>query len=132
MKEKNNELIVQLKRLSQEVDEKVSRMKLGVQEPPKSEEVEGKLMNEIECLKKMEANYEKEIELLRTKLKVKTGTETVVDMEKKATMEIENKGTLQKQINEYKKQIKDTAKELEKASARKENGTSQIEVRLAV
>eukprot|EP01022_Parablepharisma_sp_SALTPOND_P016134 TRINITY_DN2331_c1_g1_i1.p2 TRINITY_DN2331_c1_g1~~TRINITY_DN2331_c1_g1_i1.p2 ORF type:complete len:582 (+),score=47.92 TRINITY_DN2331_c1_g1_i1:8693-10438(+) len=127
---KNNELIMQLKRLNEELDQKVGNARLGANkaksENPEAQET--KIVNEIECLGKMCKLYETELEQLRAKAKVRADTETVVEMEKKIVVENEKQNALQKKIRKLQKKVKDGEKSIERSVKRFEDGIPQLEV----
>jgi TolA-binding protein len=94
----------------------------------KPEQEENKIIQEIECLTKMKATYEKEIEMLNTKMKVKSGSERVMELERKIIQNKQKQDEMMKKIREYQKSIKDTEKVFEKDNGARENGTDHNEV----
>ena len=105
----------------------MSRVKVTGPDHSPVELTEQKQISEIECLVKMRVVYEKEIEMLKAKLKQDVGSEKVIEFEKKVSMGKANRADMQKESKELQKKIKEKEKELSKASSSKEKGTPQIE-----
>jgi len=127
--EKNAELIEQLKRFSEQVDTRMSKMKTKPNETPENsqEMTEQKILNEVECLIKMQGVYKTEIESLNAKLKLDLGPNKVIELEKKVAALSITRADLTAQIRKIEKNIKDLEKTIEKESHRKESEIPQME-----
>ena len=79
--------MVDLKRLSRELDERLSRLELKKPKEEHSSAVtEAKLRSELECLEKEAQTLEIEIKILNKKVKVNTNYARVIELEKKLAM----------------------------------------------
>ena len=117
-----------MKRLNTDLDNKISHVNLEKPEPATAQEEEGKILQEIECLGKMGAVYEKEIEALNAKLKTRAGPDRVVELEKKIYDLKQKQDDMFKKKKVMEKKIKDTEKIFEKDSGNKASGNEQVEV----
>lgn len=127
LRTKNDELMNQLKRFSQEVEVKMARIKFTKPEDIKPESVESTLLNELDCAKKWITFYKTEMELLQGKLKMNIGSEKVIKQEKMLALNNERYTSMMKQIKEMKQQIKQTGKIFQKTTSNIENGVTQLE-----
>ena len=124
LKRKNAELIEELKRLNLELDVKLVK-KVDNQ---KQENEEAALDNEMECFKKMKGVYEKEMALLKGKLKVDAEPERIIELQIKAKESAKLQDKLHKSIKEIEKKVKDMGKALEKQNASYEDSIYKTEV----
>ncbi len=131
LKEKNDNLIEELKRLNSQLDSKLCTG-VGTIKPAESTENHstdtGKIESEIECLQKMAVLYQKEIDALQGKLRIRAGPERVMELEKKIAAHHKKHEELAKKIKELEKKIKDTDKVFEKQTGLRESGNEKIEV----
>ena len=128
LKEKNNSLIQELKRLNSTLDIKMMSVNLSKPEQVTSEMEEAKMLHELECLNKMGAMYEKEIEQLKAKLQIKAGPDRVIELERQIGESKQAYEKNQKRIRDMQKKIKDIEKALEKAGSIKASDSEQYEV----
>lgn len=96
----------------------------------KQENEEAALDNEMECFKKMKGVYEKEIALLKVKLKVDAEPERIVELQIKAKENTKLQDKLNKSIRELEKKVKDMGKVLEKQEVYYEDSTYKVEVNI--
>ncbi len=97
-------------------------------EPCSSAVAEQHAMSEIDCLSKMGLVYHKEMELLKSKLRTDARAERVVEFEKRVAAGAALRIELQKKLRDAETQIKDSARAIERAAAKKESGSIQVEV----
>ena len=122
----------ELKRLSTELDSKLSRGMINKGETVRTEQEEDKLSSEIDCMRKMLSRYEKEIETLKGKVEVKTGPERVVELDRAIQQGQKKQEETNRRIKELEKKLKDTGKEFEKDSEDKETWSEKAEVRTII
>jgi len=127
LKEKNDALLTELRRLNDALDSKLANG-LPKNEALKPEQEEEKINNEIECLKRICITFEKEIESLNSKVKLKAGPEKVIELEKKIVDGNKRSDVFMKNIKDLEKKVKDMDKEFEKDYNQKESGYDKNEV----
>jgi peptidoglycan hydrolase CwlO-like protein len=71
--------------------------------------------------------YQKEIDALQGKLRIRAGPERVMELEKKIAAHHKKHEELAKKIKELEKKIKDTDKVFEKQTGLRESGNEKIE-----
>lgn len=130
MKGENKELLDKLKRISQHLDKKMSKLKLKKEVKAPSATQEAQLLNELECLRKLIRVYKNEKEALMGRLKTKTGVERVQELEVQVTTNKKFYEEKVKKVKEVHKQNKEMEKNLEKAVYRKEQGLPIVEVNI--
>ncbi len=133
--EKNNELIEELKRLNSDLDTQVAHVNFSARPPPAKfnrDEEETKIVHEIECLVKMGMVYEKELESLRGKMKVKAGPDRVMELERALVTGKQKQEQMAKKIKQLQLDVKKTEKFFEKDHDSQESGTLAIEVALSL
>jgi hypothetical protein len=131
-KKKNDELLIKLKRLSEEVDHRISRMPKNFKPETPLEELEKNLLNEFEYLDKMKAVYIKEKEFLESRISAYTGMEKVVQMEKNLKNAKLKQEELIKNKKELLKRVKKNEKTLTSNQHKKDEGEIKIEVRKGI
>lgn len=115
LKEKNNLLLNQLKRLNSDLDTKMAVKKTVKEEDPKV--YVAKLQNELECVLNITKTTEKDVEILKSKVQMKSGHETVLELEKKIAFAAETYSEMTNKLKELKKKINEHQKALVKASS---------------
>ena len=106
----------------------MSKMKITTHKTQRPEMAEALLANQVECTQKACSVYKQEIQQLKAKLKVKTGTDCVVEREKMLVADQRSREAMQRQVKELEKEIRDSEKLLTQADSRKERGVPQLEV----
>ncbi len=128
---KNAGLMDQLKRLSTEVDRRMTKAHLDSMKrkiSSLSTVSEQAQLSEIECLSRMFDVYKNEIATLKARIRLRAGPERVVALEKRlAAQQLVAVETL-KRNKEVARKIKELEKALSLASSRREEGYTQIEV----
>lgn len=128
LKKKNNKLIDDLKRLNHELNEKIivkPEMKKPINE-------EANIANEIECLKKMNKLCEQEIITLKTKIKIDTEPDRIVELQRDVEENVKEQNYLCKNIKELEKKIRSMDKTFEKAQESNEDNLKNSEVILII
>lgn len=118
-----------LKRISKELDRKMSRLR--VNKDPKEEKgsTRAKLEGELECVGKLILVYKKEKEALLEKLKKKTGIERVAWLENQVLANKQQYEHALKSIKERHKKNKEKERKFEKIVTRIEQGQTIMQVR---
>jgi len=117
----------QLKRISSNLDIKMSKIKYKKPEPPDPSTYMQKTNNELECLRKLIRNQQAEVKELKDRLEAKTGYEKFVELDKKITLCKEKYEQLISEKRDLEKQVKDSGKILNREDIKKENGIPQFE-----
>ena len=128
LKAKNDELFKKIKKLSKELDVKITHHSMAKHEEVKPQLAERKIASEIDCMGSMNIVYEKEVKQLKAKLNLMAGYRAVVQIQKKVSETCQQQGQMRSQIKELLTGIKGKAKELQKADRDKEMGAAQMEV----
>ncbi len=113
------ELLQRLKRLSDELDLKLSRVSLAPKKGPPPETKEAQLLGELECLRGQKKVLLKEIGFLKPKLEVNADYSRIVEAERELAEKL-------KRNEEMRKQLANKNKNIEKRDSRYEK--LQIEI----
>ena len=124
LKKKNNTLLEDLKRFNNELSTKIAN-RADISKHDLSEENIG---NEIDCLKKMMIVYEKELILLRSKERVNTGPERIVELQVKYQESQKSQEEILKRIKELEKKTKEMDKAFKKHQESNEDNAIKVEV----
>ncbi len=128
LKEKNDELMVNLKRFSRELDQRVGHFSLAKPGTQRPQHDSARLESELGCVASMRSVYLKEIQQLKTRLGQRSGFGTVLEAEREIRASAGRQTELQERIRATKKKMKQHEKQLEAVSFRASVGANQVEV----
>jgi hypothetical protein len=128
LKERNQELMAKMKRLSEELDAQLSKRPREELKTTAPEVLEAQLQNEVECLEKMNRVYAKEVSNLKSKAAVKTDYQRIAELQAKVHEIATQNEALVRRKKTLERLIKDTGKRLDKERSQKDQAGPQSEV----
>ena len=128
LRNKNAELVDKLKRMNEELVNKVLHHRPKAHTEIEPGVREGRILDEMNGLKSAMKVYHNEIEHLNNILKHKTGSDRVLELSTKiAAIRFENEQA-QKHIKQLAKETKESERILEKEFLRRQNDAPELEV----